>query len=106
MDYAIQNVMISATLKIFLNYSQSITIINYLNLDWKILASHIMPFYKVSSGNVSQMMALECFVSSIVSTYFNFIKFIKRFNLLLQNIDGCLISSIFWRDSAGVLDIL
>ena len=48
----------AASLKIFMNYSQTIAILNNLNLNWK---SQIFNIHKAASGGFQQVVSVECF---------------------------------------------
>ena len=63
--------MIGAHLKIFLNYSQTITIINSLNLNWGQFLTGFFDIQKTVSGGAVQVLILECFIHG--SIFFNFI---------------------------------
>ena len=52
----------AASLKIFMNYSQTIAILNNLNLNWK---SQIFNIHKAASGGFQQVVSVECFFTGI-----------------------------------------
>ena len=64
-DFALQKNMISAYMKIFVNYTQTITIINYLNLNWKNFVPEMFPALSVSSGNLKEVISIECLMPGI-----------------------------------------
>ena len=61
-DFAFKTIMLSACMKIFVNYTQSMAIINTLDLNWKEIVSNMFQFHKVASGAVQQMISLECLI--------------------------------------------
>ena len=61
-SFAAQGMLLSAYMKIFVNFSQSIQIINSLNLNWDYFASILFPVFKISSGGIHRMISLECLV--------------------------------------------
>ena len=58
---AVEKVLLGACIKILLNYSQSIVIIQSLNLNWNSLLSYIFMVNKIGSGNTQSTVGLECF---------------------------------------------
>lgn len=59
---AIKRMVKAAHLKIFLNYSQTITIINTLQINWNIVLSNFFSLNKTISGGTGQIITFECFV--------------------------------------------
>ena len=51
----------AASLKIFMNYSQTIAILNNLNLNWKSQLLEIFNIHKAASGGFQQVVSVECF---------------------------------------------
>ena len=49
-SFAIKKMVTSASLKIFMNYSQIIAILNSLNLNWEGQILKVFSIHKVSSG--------------------------------------------------------
>ena len=63
-EFAAQNIIISAYIKIFVNYSQFMTIINSLNLNWGDIVTGMFQIHKTVSGSLNQMISLECVLKS------------------------------------------
>lgn len=62
-----------------MSFTQGLTIINSLHLDWKQEFLYFTPIAKVSSGSIQQVIAIEClFLSSIYFLIFNFITFLDH----------------------------
>ena len=59
----------AAYLKIFINYSQCISIINSLKLDWNEIFSKFIETHKIVSGGVHQVLSLECVFSGKSNNY-------------------------------------
>ena len=47
-------------MKIFMNYSQNLTIINNLNFNLKEIFSDIIPVIQISAGSPNQLIHYEC----------------------------------------------
>ena len=60
-SFAIKKMITAATLKIFINYSQTITIINGLKFDWDVLLLNTLNLYKASAGSLQEVVSFECF---------------------------------------------
>jgi len=54
-----------AYLKILLNYSQTITILTSLHLNWNYILLDFFNIHKVISGDVDQVINFECLVKGI-----------------------------------------
>ena len=63
-SFAIKKMIKAATLKIFMNYSQTIAIFNSLNLNWDVQLLNIFNMHKASSGGFQEVASLECFFTS------------------------------------------
>ena len=62
-SFAIEKMITAASLKIFMNYSQTIAILNSLKLDWE---SHIFELFNIhnaASGGLQEVVSVECFFS-------------------------------------------
>ena len=56
----------SAIVKIFMNYSQTIAILNTLNLNWEGKILEIFNIYKTASGGIQQVVSIECFFTGFI----------------------------------------
>ena len=63
-SYAIRKIMIAASFKIVLNYSQTITIIKKLDLNWSEYLADLFQVYHLGSGNLQQIVSIECLFDS------------------------------------------
>ena len=68
----IKKMMIGAHLKIFLNYSQTITIINSLHLNWGEFVSNFFNVHNTVSGGFEWILTIECFING---SHFDFFMF-------------------------------
>jgi len=59
-EYAVEKLLVGARMKILLNYSQSIAIIQSLNLNWNSILSYIFLANKAGSGNAHSIAGIEC----------------------------------------------
>ena len=59
-DFVVKKMILGAYIKIFVNYSQTIAIINTLHLNWDQKLSDLFNIHKTVSGGVQQVVALEC----------------------------------------------
>ena len=59
-SFAVERILKAAYIKIFLNFSQSISILANLNLNWNALLTNFFTFLKSSSGNPQEVLAFEC----------------------------------------------
>ena len=66
----------AATLKIFINYSQTIAILNSLNLNWESKISQMFNIHQAASGGLQQVVALECFFTGKIIDIF-YLLFLK-----------------------------
>ena len=57
----LKKIITAASLNIFMNYSQTITIIESLNLNWESQIMGIFNIYKTVSGGFQQIVSSECF---------------------------------------------
>ena len=64
-SFAIKKMMTAASLKIFMNYSQTITILNSLNLNWEQQLLNIFNIHKAASGGFQEIVSLECLFTGI-----------------------------------------
>ena len=53
-------------MKIYVNFAQSISIINTLNLNWNRLIVQMLPFYKILAGNAHNIISFECSIDGIM----------------------------------------
>ena len=87
-SFAIKKMITAAYLKIFMNYSQTIAILNSLNLNWESKLMEMFNIHKAASGGFQNIVAFECFFTGIninfICFYFK-IRFV--FHSLLQNFD-------------------
>ena len=60
--FAFKKIMIAACMNIYVNYSQNMSLINILNLNWKEIASSMFQVHKAVSASVHQMIALDCLI--------------------------------------------
>jgi len=61
-NFALKRMILAAYVKVFVNYSQTIAIINTLHLNWDQKISDMLNLHKSVSGGVQQVIALECLV--------------------------------------------
>ena len=66
-SFVIKNMINAASVKILMNYSQTISIINSLNLNWEGKLMEIFNVYKTASGGFQQVVSLECFFSGLTN---------------------------------------
>jgi len=59
-SFAFEKIINAAYIKVFLNFSQSISILANLHLNWNALLTNFFSFQKSSSGNPQEMLAFEC----------------------------------------------
>ena len=64
-DYAFQKILKTTVIKIFVNYTQNMAIINTLNLNWKDIALNMFKVHQAVSGSLHQIISLECFIRGI-----------------------------------------
>ena len=62
-------ILTAAYIKIFINYSQCISIINSLKLNWNEIFSKFIEMHKIVSGGVHQVLSLECVFSGKLNKY-------------------------------------
>ncbi len=59
-SFALEKIIKAAYIKVFLNFSQSISILANLHLNWNELLTNFFSFLKSSSGNPQELLAFEC----------------------------------------------
>ena len=59
----------AASLKILMNYSQTIAILNTLNLNWEVQLLEIFNIHKAVSGGFQEVVSFECFFSGNFSNH-------------------------------------
>lgn len=64
LDFAVKKSFNAALMKILLNYTQSSTIMNSLRINWGTLIGGVFQASKILSGNLQQVIALECLIKS------------------------------------------
>ena len=69
--FAIEKMMTSASLKILMNYSQTIAILNTLNLDWEGQLLKVFNIHKAASGCFQEVVSIECFFTGFYFNYFS-----------------------------------
>ena len=74
-SFAAKKMILGASIKIFANYSQTIAIINTLNLNWNQTLSDMFNFHKVVSGGFQQVISLECLLKGLIIFFFLFYLF-------------------------------
>jgi len=62
-SFAIQKMITAAYLKIFLNYSQTISIIDSLHLNWNKEISYMFNLQNTASGSFQNVITVECLMS-------------------------------------------
>lgn len=65
MKFTVQQNFKGALMKILLNYSQGIAIINSLKINWGNLFGNLFRSAKMASGNAYEVVSLECIIESI-----------------------------------------
>ena len=68
-SFAIKKMIIASSLKIFMNYSQTITILNTLNLNWQGQLLNIFNIHKAAAGSFQEVLSLECLITGICLNY-------------------------------------
>ena len=71
----LQKIITAASLNIFMNYSQTITIINSLDLNWENQMLEIFNIYRTVSGGFQQIVSIECFFTGSPHKHFHKIRF-------------------------------
>ena len=66
-DFVVEKIMISACMKILVNYTQSMAIIKTLNLNWKEIVNNLFQVHKTTSGSINEMISLECLIQGTSS---------------------------------------
>lgn len=64
-DALAQKFLLSAQIKILNNFLQIISIISSLRIDWNNEIQSIFPTFKIASGNLHQVISLECIYPGI-----------------------------------------
>ena len=100
----------AAHFKIFLNYSQTIAIINTLHLNWDSILLEFFNIHKTVSGGMEQVVSIECFIAGIklIKHVFVLKMFIIRFELcpIYKNLDFNFMPIHIFYISDDVLDCL
>ena len=65
--------IMGAYIKILINYSQTIAILNNLHLNWGQTLSEMFIIQKVASGGLQQVIALECVLKGEIMLLFVFL---------------------------------
>ena len=68
-----EKILTGAYFKIYLNYSQIISIISTLNLTWNEKLTKFFQAYTLTSGNLQQMIALDCMIESMTIFIYEYI---------------------------------
>ena len=79
-EFALKTMMLGSYIKILVNYSQIIAILNTLHLNWDQKLSDMFNLHKTISGGVQQVISLECLVEGeliLYLCYFAYIFIIK-----------------------------
>ena len=61
----IRQMITAASLKILMNYTQNIAILNTLNLNWGSKILEMFNIHKASSGGLQDVVSIECFFTGI-----------------------------------------
>ena len=56
----------AASLKIFMNYTQNIAILNSLNLNWNNIILEMFNIHKAASGGLQDVVSVECFFTGLL----------------------------------------
>ena len=67
----VQKMITAANLKIFLNFTQTISIMNSLNLDWENKLLKVFAISKTASGAFQDVISIECLIDG---NYFVFLE--------------------------------
>lgn len=59
-SFAIKKMITGAYIKVFINYSQTIAIINTLHLNWDEKLTALFNIHKTVSGGFQQVISIEC----------------------------------------------
>ena len=68
-SFAIKKMIIASSLKIFMNYSQTITILNSLKLNWEGQLLNVFNIHKAASGGFQEVVSFECLFTGICINY-------------------------------------
>ena len=60
-SFAIKQMITAASVKIFMNYFQTIAILNTLNLNWQSDLLEMFNIHKAASGGFQEVVSIECF---------------------------------------------
>ena len=74
-SFAVRKMITAASLKIFMNYSQTIAILNTLDLNWENKLLEIFNIHKVASGGFQEVISVECFFTQGKYLILNFVFF-------------------------------
>ena len=69
-SFAITKMISTASIKIFMNYSQTIAILNSLNLSWEYEILEVFNIHKVASGGFQEIVSIECFMKGKEKYFF------------------------------------
>ena len=62
----------AASLKIFMNYTQNIAILDSLNLNWESKILEMFNIHRAASGGLQDVVSIECFFDGIIFLMFFF----------------------------------
>jgi len=62
----VQKMITAAYLNIFMNFSQTISIINGLHLNWQNQVLELFNISKTASGSFQQVVSIECFMTGLI----------------------------------------
>ena len=74
-DYVVKKMIMGASIKILVNYYQTIAILNTLHLNWNQTLLDIFNIQKTFSGGLHQMISVECIIKSLIIIFFSNVKF-------------------------------
>ena len=93
-SFASRKMVSAAAMKIFLNYIQTISIINNLQLDWGDIVSEIFGVVKAAGGSIHQVYGLDCLLNN--ETFASIIIYVKTMIMLLIPGLFLVIILLFW----------
>ena len=65
-NFVIKKMLTAAHIKIFMNFSQTITILTSLNLNWQGHVLEMFNIHKSASGGFQEVVSVECFFTGII----------------------------------------
>jgi len=104
-SFAIKTMTLGASLKIFVNYSQTIAIIHSLHLNWDEKLSDMFNLHKTISSGVQQVIGLECLLEGWILVLFsinffcidlNLVPYIKILLVICCPVGFCGLLMFFW----------